>query len=55
MDQRVARAQVQMCRHLISRHIDENDRFALLDTARTLKDCVGEAEKGLVGDGIAYL
>ncbi|AYM60883.1 hypothetical protein [Agrobacterium fabrum] len=56
MDQRAARAQVQMCRHLISRHVDDkNDRFALLDTARTLKDYVGKAMTGLVGDGIAYL
>lgn len=56
MDQHAARAQVQMCRHLIARHVDEkNDRFALLDTARTLKDYVGKAMTGLVGDGIAYL
>ncbi|TDK29819.1 hypothetical protein E2F50_21700 [Rhizobium deserti] len=56
IDQRAARAQVQMCRHLISRHVDDkNDRFALLDTARTLKDYVGKAMTGLVGDGIAYL
>lgn len=56
MDQRAARAQVQMCRHLIARHVDDkNDRFALLDTARTLKDYVGKAMTGLVGDGIAYL
>jgi len=56
MDQHAARAQVQMCRHLIARHVDDkNDRFALLDTARTLKDYVGKAMTGLVGDGIAYL
>lgn len=56
MDQRAARAQFQMCRHLISTHVDDkNDRFALLDTARTLKDYVGKAMTGLVGDGIAYL
>ncbi|ENN83707.1 hypothetical protein RHSP_74308 (plasmid) [Rhizobium freirei PRF 81] len=56
MDQRAARAQVQMCRHLIARHVDDkNDRFALLDTARTLKDYVGKVMTGLVGDGIAYL
>ena len=56
MDQRAARAQVQMCRHLIARHVDDkNDRFALLETARTLKDYVGKAMTGLVGDGIAYL
>lgn len=30
MDQRAARAQIQMCRHLIARHIDDkNERFAL--------------------------
>ncbi|QXC52353.1 hypothetical protein KHC17_24415 (plasmid) [Agrobacterium salinitolerans] len=56
MDQRAARAQVQMCRHLIARHVDDkNERFALLDTARTLKDYVGKTMTGLVGDGIAYL
>ncbi|CAK7261907.1 MULTISPECIES: hypothetical protein [unclassified Shinella] len=56
MDQRAAKAQVQMCRHLIARHVDDkNERFALLDTARTLKDYVGKTMTGLVGDGIAYL
>ncbi|MDQ0458390.1 hypothetical protein [Rhizobium paknamense] len=56
MDQRAARAQVQMCRHLIARHVDDkNERFALLETARTLKDYVGKTMTGLVGDGIAYL
>lgn len=39
MDQRAARAQVQMCRHLIARHVDDkNDRFALLGTARRSED-----------------
>lgn len=56
MDQRAARAQVQMCRHLIAPHVDDkNERFALLDTARTLKEYVGKTMTGLVGDGIAYL
>lgn len=56
MGQHAARTQVQMCRHLIARRVDDkNDRFALLDTARTLKDYVGKAMTGLVGDGIAYL
>lgn len=56
MDQQAARAQVQMCRHLIARHVDDkNERFALLETARDLKDYVGKAMIGLVGDGIAYL
>lgn len=55
MDQRAARAQVQMCRHLIARHVDDkNEHFALLETARTLKDYVGKTMTGLVGDGIAY-
>lgn len=56
MDQQAARAQVQMCRHLIARHVDDkNECFALLETARDLKDYVGKAMTGLVGDGIAYL
>lgn len=56
MDQQAARAQVQMCRHLIARHVDDkNGRFALLDSARDLKDYVGKAMTGLVGDGITYL
>ncbi|WP_440980772.1 hypothetical protein [Shinella sumterensis] len=56
MDQRAARAQVEFCRHLIAHHVDEKaDRFAVLDSARDLKDYVAKAMTGLVGDGIAYL
>ncbi|MGZ2454210.1 hypothetical protein ACVIRO_007027 [Rhizobium ruizarguesonis] len=56
MDQRAARAQVAFCKHLIAQHVDDtNDRFALLNSARDLKDYVRKAMTGLVGDGIAYL
>ncbi|TCN28665.1 hypothetical protein EV184_11248 [Sinorhizobium americanum] len=50
MDQRAARAQVQMCRHLIARHVDDkNDRFALLGTAQPQRGSV-RCPGGVQGD-----